>query len=156
MSYPFDPFAEIAQLQRVECRNGISYFDLATTAHNVWFRSQGSMSAGYELKDADRPPWESISGKAASIIDLPESEQAEVQISAKALAKALYNQYNIECDKNPDWENASQNEKIAWEAVGRHLANIIDSDGQTPNFPELEERIVAWALERSQPAQLVL
>ena len=29
MSVDFDPFAELNQIQRTECRNGLSYTDLA-------------------------------------------------------------------------------------------------------------------------------
>jgi hypothetical protein len=152
MSYPFDPFAEIAQLQRTECRNGLSYKDLAQTACSVFTAAIGHPT--YVLQEADLPPWEAVASKTASIIDLPDSEQAEVTLSAKALAKALYNQFALERDKNPDWDNEPN--KIAWEAVGRHLANLIDSTEQSPDIEVLEQRIVAWARERSEPKTLVL
>lgn len=154
MSLPFDPFSQLEQLQRVDCRNGLSYFDLAMTAFNVFAGATGSGKK--DLADADRAPWESVAGKAASIIDLPESEQATLEISAKQLAKALYIQYTIDCDRIPNWEDVPAKDKVAWEAVGRHLANLIDSDGQGMDFLELEEKIIEWAKDRITPEQLVL
>ena len=155
MSFPFDPFAECAQAQRTACRNGLTYAELGKTACDVHCRSINKPT--YVLQDADLPPWEAVAGKAAQIIDIPEDEQSAREVSAKALAKTLYMQYTVECGHEPDWKWDSETALVqtAWEAVGRHLANLIDSDGQTPNFPELEDRIVTWARERSQPEQVV-
>lgn len=151
-AYPFDPFAETAQIRRTECRNGITYKDLAQTACNVYTASLGQPT--YVLQEADLTPWEAVAGKAASIIDLPESEQGELSISAKTFAKTLYTQYTLERDKNPDWDEESA--KVSWEAVGRHMANLIDSVDNRPDFPELEEKIVNWAKERNSVPQLIL
>jgi hypothetical protein len=161
MSFPFDPFAECSQAQRTSCRNGLTYAELGRTAWNVHgnctvldpnFRK----TPGYELKDADLPPWEAVAGKAAQIIDIPDDEQSAREVSAKALAKTLYMQYTVETGNEPDWKWDSETAMVqtAWEAVGRHLVNLIDSDGQTPDFSELEDRITSWAKERAQPEQV--
>ncbi len=154
MSFPFDPFAELARSSRTECRNGLSYKDLAQTAHAVYFTSHG-VSPG-PLCDADLAPWEDVAAKAASIIDIPPDEQASVEVSAKGLAKTMYIQHTLSKDQVPVWEEVIQESKTAWEAVGRHLANLIDSDGATPNFSELEDRITKWARDRVTAKQLVL
>ena len=79
------------------------------------------------------------------------------EVSAKALAKTLYMQYNVECGNEPEWkwDGMAQVFKTAWEAVGRHLANLIDSDGKTLNFQELEERMTEWARQRAGSEQIV-
>jgi hypothetical protein len=169
MSLPFDPFAELNQIQRTECRNGLAYTELGKTAADVLDRivkkhfvdndgksywHDGSPST--PLGEVDLSFWTDVAARAAQVIDLPESEQGTLEISAKGLAKTLHTQYCVSTDIVPNWEDLTSNEKIGWEAVGRHLANLIDSDGQTPNFPELEERIVGWARERISAPQLVL
>ena len=155
MSYPFDPFAECSQQQRTECTNGLSYKDLAQTAWNV-YRACSGLDRITINGDADRAPWEAVAGKAAQIVDIPESEMATREVSARGLAKTLYMQYNVECGNEPEWKWGSTAEvfKTAWEAVGRHLANLIDSDGQTSNFQELEERIIDWARQRAGSVQI--
>ncbi len=154
MSLPFDPFAEINQIQRVECRNGLEYSELAKTACDVYRRVLGQPT--YVLEEVDLSFWTDVAAKAAQIIDLPESEQGTLEVSAKSLAKTLYSQFILSTDGVPRWDETPQLEKVAGEAVGRHLANLIDSDGQTPNFSELEERIIGWAKERVLSPQLVL
>jgi hypothetical protein len=154
MSEIFDPFAELNNIQRTECRNSIAYSELAKTACEVYLRSLSLPT--YVLQEVDLSFWTDVAAKAAQIIDLPESEQGTLEISAKALAKALYTQYCLSTDTVPHWDEVPANYKIAWEAVGRHLANLIDSDGQTPNFPELEERIIEWAKQRATSPQLSL
>ncbi len=148
MSFPFDPFAECAQLQRTECINKISYKDLGQTACNVARAVLGLDRVS--LQAGDLAPWEAVAGKAAHIMDVPESEMAAREFSASALAKTLYMQYTVECGREPDWrwDEETATSKLAWEAVVRHLANLIDSDGQQ-NFQELEERIIEWSRRRA-------
>lgn len=154
MSEIFDPFAELNQIQRTECQNGLEYTELGKTAYSVYTKSIGGIVG--TLGEVDLSFWTDVAAKAASIIDLPESEQGTLEISARSLAKALYTQMQISADCVPHWDELSSGHRIAWEAVGRHLANLIDSDGQTPNFPELEERIIGWARERTTSPQLSL
>ncbi len=154
MSLPFDPFAELNQIQRTECRNSLSYTELAKTAYGVYTQIIGGIVG--TLGEVDLSFWTDVAAKAANIIDLPESEQGTLEVSAKSLAKALYTQLQISADCVPHWDEVSHGHKVAWEAVGRHLANLIDSDGQTPNFPELEERIIDWAKQRTTSSQLTL
>ena len=109
----------------------------------------------YVLGEVDLSFWTDVVARAAFVIDLPETEHAALEISAKAFGKALYTQYSASTDTVPNWELLSNTEQTAWEAVGRHLANFIDSDGQAPVFAELEDRIVDWAKSRVSVHQLV-
>ncbi len=150
MSFHFDPFAELSQRSKTSANNGIDYKDLAKTAYRVFCKSS-EISVGEHLD----PEWIDVAARACQIVDLPESEQAELNISAKKFAKTLYTQLVIANDKVPNWEDESQIIQIAWEATGRHLANLIDSDG-AQNFQELEDRIVGWAREKVHGQQLVM
>lgn len=153
MTYPFDPFAEIAKEHKTGARNGVAYEDLAATAHNVYCRSLGVTPP--ELREADSVPWADVASRAVSIIDVSDSEQAELQVSAKALAKSLYCQYDLSKNLVPSWEEISLENKLAWEAVGRHLANIIDSDGQQ-DFSDMEFKMASWVSEKLSTPQLSL
>lgn len=149
MSLPFDPFDEWAQIQRTECRNGLSYNDLGQSACNVFQLSKCDNAV--QLQEADLEPWAGVAAKSAQIVDIPDTEQAVVEVSAKGLAKTLYTQYHLSKDGVPHWDEQTDKDKMAWEAVGRHLANLISSDGQSLDLKDLEERMALWAWER-EPA----
>ena len=148
----FDPFAELNRLNigvKNAARNGISVNDLAQTAEAVFRRCQGVKPEWSALREVDRQLWIDAASAEVGIIDIPETEQAALEVSAKSLAKTIYMQYTSKFEAEL-WNALEEREQIAWEAVARHLANIIDADSAVVDFANFEDMAVSWGTNRSQ------
>lgn len=148
----FDPFAELNQMSKTKATNGISVDDLARTAFDVLAKIQGCPTAWEEAKDECKESWKLVAKNMLATIDR-QGEDADMTFSAKGLAKQCYCQFVAEMSA-PAWASIEEHYQLEWEAVARHLANVIEADASAINITELEERIVEWA--RSKSAPLVL
>lgn len=148
----FDPFADLNV--RDKAHNGVTAQDLGQTAFNVAATLQRINRTWQDVDEQCHQAWLAVAMLAIRTMDLPPGEQATLELSAKALSKSLYRQFGAEmyC---ASWEELDSSEQTIWEAIGRHLANLIDSDGQQ-NFSELESKIVEWARSKIEQHQLVL
>lgn len=149
----FDPFADLnreANVPRDACRNGIALADLAATAFTVFFGcAPGEPLRWNQMRDVDKDLWiEAVSAEVA-VIDIPDGEQAAVEISAKGLAKMLYMQFTAKFATEP-WNELPYDNKLAWEAVARHVANVVEADLAVVNFKDFEERAIEWFTNKSQ------
>lgn len=97
-----------------------------------------------EWAQADPFTWDKIATKAIKLIDSNIRDQ--LSMSVKALAKTLCGWgHGVDfAGVEAAWDGATATEKSAWEAVGRHLVNCIDSEVNSVNVAELEERIIQW------------
>lgn len=152
----FDPFDDGLKIND-KCSNGYSVDDLAATAHSVFcqlvgenqFVRTGQFST---LPEADRDMWLPVIRMAITLMDLTD-DHAEVNMSVSTLAKNFYRQFTALNDA-PAFEALPHKHTIAWNAIVRHMANLIESDGSL-QFADMEERIVEWAKNKHtvpQPA----
>lgn len=132
---------------KTKASNSYGAEDLAYSAYNLFAKMRG-LQRTWEQMDGDQAPWCEVAVLAINVIDLPESETASIDLSARELAENLYNRY---CEANVSpamWGSLNSNERLAWEAVGRHLANLIDSDGSL-DFADMETKMLEWVTQRT-------
>jgi hypothetical protein len=132
---------------RVIANNGLeAATDLGATAYHVWHAVLGRPEQPWEK--CDQVPWQEVAVMAISQIDLPQDEMAMLEVSAKQFAQDLHQQFLAAQGLEGDFEDLKPEEQIAWEAVGRHLANCIDADSAGVDIGTFEERVLEWAAER--------
>lgn len=133
---------------KTRASNGLEAADLGGTAYKVWHACLERQAKPWDqIVAIDQEPWQEAAALAINIIDLPGDEQASLEISAKELGRNLYAQYMAARGMEP--KVITTPEELAWEAVGRHLANLIDSDGSA-DVPQCEARVVEWVRNKRQ------
>jgi len=140
-----DPEGELGALD-------FSVNDLAQTACRAYHYAQGILYPPWDklsLKEQDA--WEKAVLKGQHLI-----ENAD-QIRWVEIARRLQNAHeSIVCLETPHaYDKLSIKEQFAWEAVARHLANLIGAD-EIPDLAALETHWGPWVIERltklEQPA----
>ena len=138
---------------RTTAYNGMEAMDLGHSAYNVWEHACKSGRNWNDIGEGDRPPWSDVAAMAISNVDLPPDEKASLEISAKGFAKALFEVYASSVGGLAyTWEGSTAQNLVAWEAVARHLSNLIDSEGPI-DFADMEARIKTWIDYKLEPAQ---
>jgi hypothetical protein len=154
----FDPFADLNRTVRERCENGYTIVDLSQTCHEVYraILGDGAMIRNVPwsaLPEGDQERWEPVARMAMCLFDLRE-EGSEITISVAETAKNFYKQFTAMSDAT-DYTKLPEIHHIAWQAIVRHLGNIVDSDGKI-DLSETEQRIVEWARAKVGSTQLVL
>lgn len=122
--------------------NGYAFEDIAQTAYAVWCRCSGITVEWDDLPD--KTPWLRLAEKAVRTID--EFIRTESALSKTFLAKKLFQwAYGIDDELcREQWAGLMMHDLLAWEAVGRHLINCLDSEAGSVQMAEHENKIVAW------------
>jgi hypothetical protein len=115
---------------------------LAQTAFEAHRHASGNLDAQWEsTNQGEKEAWEHVAGQAILQLDRDDVECVTALALAHDMYDAFKGAYSI---LSRSWEELSWEEKICWEAVGRHLFNMIDSDGII-NMGEHEPRWRGWA-----------
>lgn len=119
----------------IEAENGITMEELAPLAYSMWRRLSGRDDLPEIYRDGDAVDWENVSGQAIYAVERADG------LKWAALASLLYAQRHG-CRS---LESESDEEKLVWEALARHLYNLVDSDGMNEiDLEELETQCVSW------------
>ncbi len=131
---------------KTKASNGLEAGELGQTVYVVFHGALGRRCRPWQdVPEIDWLPWPEVAALAINRLDLPENETATMEISAKELAQSLYRQFMAARQLEPTWDSLDGRERLAWEAVGRHLLNVIDSDSNAVDIPEAEQKIIEWA-----------
>jgi hypothetical protein len=130
--------------------NGLEIAMLAQTAFEAYRHASGSHDAQWEaLTESDKEAWEHVAGQAILQLD---REDLDI-VSSKMLASDMHEAYIRGLDTQPKpFDDLTLEEQLCWEAAGRHLFNLIDSDGSVKPS-EHEPRWRAWAENQLQRRQ---
>ena len=121
--------------------NGLDIIVLSQTAFEAWRHASARYDGDWvALGQNEKEAWEHVAGQAILLLD-----QERDEISAKELAACLHEAYQRGMgSEHKMFQDLPDREKICWEAVGRHLFNLIDSDG-TVTINEVEPHWRDWA-----------
>lgn len=114
--------------------NGLDILLLSQTAFEAWRHASARFDEDWvALSQNDKDAWEHVAGQAILLLDGERDE-----INAKELAESLHEAHRRGLGgEHKPFCDLSERDKICWEAVGRHLFNMIDSDGSVkPNEVE--------------------
>jgi hypothetical protein len=114
--------------------NGYDIMVLAQTSFEAWRHAAGNYEKDWEtLSIQEREAWEHVAGQGLLLLDDDKDE-----ISAKQLASSIHEAYCRALGvQGENFWDLPQRTSLVWEAVGRHLFNLIDSDGSVePNQAE--------------------
>lgn len=143
-----DPFSmDINGQAKGMSKNGLSLQDLALTASNVFDKCCGAHTRGREA-------WQDVAQYLLAFAD--QGEEAEFQLSVSGTARGLCRLFYQSCGHPEEIEQRPLEEQGAWNAVVRHLVNVIDTDRSVLNIPEYEERIHEWYKTKHESQTLVL
>jgi len=130
-------------LTNLIAKNGLALTDLAKSAAWVYEKVAGAFLPGEE--------WEKIAGQVVNIIDpiISDVERGPFTFTLKAidLAKSLQANRGL-----PPWDDLSMDEQLGWEAVARHMVNLIGAtQAAKVKLPECEAAILRWAKNAMSP-----
>lgn len=137
---------------KTKAGNGLEAEVLAQSAYNVFRRVCGSSLTGNALREweelgDDQASWADVAVVAIDMIDLPADEMATKELSVSTGSHSLYRAFAAAQGGDDMWSEIGENVRKSWEAVLRHLANLIDSDGSL-DMGEAEGQAVEWMTER--------
>lgn len=123
---------------------------LSQTAFEAFRHASKNYDAQWEMiPQNEREAWEHVAGQAILQLD---SENIEC-VKAQVLASDMHEAYIRGLATTPKlFEDLTLEEQLCWEAVGRHLFNLIDSDGSVKPS-EHEPRWRAWVENQLQRRQ---
>lgn len=124
--------------------NGFLVEDVAQTAYTIWSRCSGNPAA---WESADQFAWLRLAQRAIVLID--GLIETEATFSHTELAKSLFSwafgsDTNSTLSLREKFHAAPLDERLVWEAVGRHLVNCLDAEAGAVSLSEHENRAVAW------------
>ena len=108
----------------MKAENGYDTKDLGHTAFNVYYSCQGQPRNWHQTVEVEQHLWDKVAGMAILMV-----ESADGLLWHDLAAKL----YQARTDK-ADYAALPRPEQLLWEAVGRHLANLIDSDGSVEDL----------------------
>ena len=122
--------------------SGITAVGLGHTGYNVFSSLLGLNIPWEELRDSDKADWENAGNQAIFIVQhiLDASDNnGGGSIPARQLARKIADTF---IDQET-FNNLPESDKLVWEAVGRHMVNLIDSE-KSQDAAEHEKRIAQW------------
>lgn len=127
--------------------NDMEIGTLAQTAFEAYRHASGNMESQWELiPQHERDAWEHVAGQAILQLDREDIEC----VKAPTLALDMYEAYKRGQASPPEpFTNLPLEDQLHWEAVGRHLFNLIDSDGSA-KLSDHEPRWRAWVENQLQ------
>lgn len=136
----------------MQAENGLTLETLAPSAYGAFHCAGGTdANATWEtLSEGEMDRWRHVGGQAILSVEGADG------LGWAELARQLYASY-IKAGYGvfPAMAELPVAMQLAWEAVGRHMANCIDSDGTLENLPEHEGRWKEWVQKKlaslSQP-----
>lgn len=124
--------------------SGLSHSEAGISAAQVYLAVSGQ-----EI-DITHPAWEAVAAHAATMYAGADEQEVAVTVPdfAAMLRRAFARASDVE-GEIPDYKDLPLRNRIAWETVGRHLANVLGMDQEEIRRLDYhQERIVAHALLR--------
>lgn len=122
--------------------NGMTSEQLAPSVFRVYAACMGEPG---EWAQADPFTWDRIVTKAIRAID--ENIEANVKGKWTDFAKTLCG-WGHGLNEDEAWLKTGAKEHLAWEAVGRHLVNCLDSEPGAVDVADCERRIIQWCQKK--------
>jgi hypothetical protein len=124
----------------MSAENGMSLDVLAETAHNVYNILAGSHPVTWgQVPVQIQDVWGPIAAKAVVLIEAADG------LKFKELAGELYRIWaSGMAQKDKPFDSLPVRERLMWEAISRHLTNLIDSDGASITASEHEQGWKDW------------
>lgn len=125
--------------------NGFEIAVLSQTAFEAFKNAAGLESDWTTMPLYEREAWEHVAGQALLQLD----NDRDDYVKAAVLASDLFEAFNRAHSHPGVFTDLSLEERLCWEAVGRHLFNLIDSDGSV-SPSEHESRWRDWVRAQVQ------
>jgi hypothetical protein len=136
-----------AQKKELTLENGLTIEEVAGTAGKVFLDSL-NLPQPTDVKDsaADDPAWQRVAGRAVAQFD---GDIDSMRWSD--LAAIMYHAHTpVEMGGEEEFSNLPILQQFAWQAVARHLANVINmEDDDLSNLERHEAHWSGWATARS-------
>ena len=140
----------------VKAYNGMTALELARHAYLAHEAACGLQGDFEKVTEDHRLAFMEVAGLAIAAVDMPHDEQAVKEINVKEAAKAIFRRWWMAQGSTvPEWDEQDQKTRLVWEAVFRHLANWIDSDGVNSGVAGSESRWGDWVKKKLESLTLV-
>lgn len=118
--------------------NGFTSEVIAPSAYSVWRQCTG-IAMGWE--SCQQEVWDKLVTQAIKLVD--QNIANDAAMSAQSFARQLYI-WAYGSGAEQLWSEASEQEHLAWNTVGRHIINCLDAEPGTVDPDKLEPLSVRW------------